>query len=45
MQQQCGSNDEEDELFSKDEPREDLERGSCSSSNNSHGHTTFRVRL
>ena len=31
--------------FPKNKPREDSERGNCSSSDNSYGHTTFQVRL
>ena len=45
QQQQRGGNDEENELPSEDELREDCKEGNCSSPNNSHCHTTFWARL
>ena len=45
QQQQCGSNDEENELPSKDELGENCEEADCPRPNDSYCHTTFWARL
>ena len=45
QQQQCGSNDEKNELPSEDEFGENYEKVYCSSPDDSYCHTTFWARL